>query len=171
VVTLEDVRVPAGQILGGEGQGFKIAMVSLDNGRIGVAGQAVGIAQAALDEAVKYAKQRHVFGKPLAEMQAIQFMLANMEVRIQAARMMALKAAWMKDQGLAYTREAAMAKLVASEMVQKVTHDAIQIHGGYGYMKEYPVERYARDARITEIYEGTSEIQRLVIARALLRDD
>jgi alkylation response protein AidB-like acyl-CoA dehydrogenase len=171
VVTLEDVHVPANQLLGEEGQGFKIAMMSLDNGRLGVGAQAVGIAQAALDEALKYAKERHAFGKPLGEQQAIQFMLAEMDVSIQAARLLVHRAAWLKDEGLPHTREAAMAKLYASEMAQRVTHDALQIHGGYGYMTEYPVERYARDARITEIYEGTSEIQRIVIARSFLRED
>lgn len=171
VVTLEDVRVGADQLLGKEGQGFKIAMIGLDNGRLGVGAQAVGIAQASLDEAVKYAKERHAFGKPLAEQQAIQFMLAGMEMEIQAARLLVHRAAWLKDADRPHNREAAMAKLYASEMAQRVTHDAVQIHGGYGYMKEYPVERYARDARITEIYEGTSEIQRIVIARSLLRDE
>ncbi|MBU1699728.1 MAG: acyl-CoA dehydrogenase [Candidatus Eisenbacteria bacterium] len=171
VVHLDNVRVAADHLLGGEGEGFKIAMASLDNGRLGVGAQAVGIAQAALDEAVKYAKEREAFGRPLAEKQAIQFMVAEMETSLQAARLLIHRAAWMKDENRPYSKEAAMAKLFAAEMVQSVTHDAIQIHGGYGYMKEYPVERYARDARITEIYEGASEIQRIVIARSLLKED
>ncbi|MBD3334950.1 MAG: acyl-CoA dehydrogenase [Candidatus Eisenbacteria bacterium] len=170
-MTLEDVRVKADQLLGEEGEGFRIAMMSLDNGRLGVGAQAVGIAQAALDEAVKYARERLAFGKPLAALQAVQNMVAEMDTEVRAARMMVLRAAWMKDEGLPFTKEAAMAKLYAAEMAQRVTHDALQIHGGYGYMKEYPVERYARDARITEIYEGASEIQRIVIARSLLRDE
>jgi alkylation response protein AidB-like acyl-CoA dehydrogenase len=170
VVTLEDVRIGADHLLGREGEGFKIAMASLDNGRLGVAAQAVGIAESAFREALRYAKVRRAFGKPLAEHQAIQFMLAEMSTRIEAARLLYLRAAWLKDTGQEFTREAAMAKLYAAEMAQKVTHDALQIHGGYGYMREYPVERYARDARITEIYEGTSEIQRLVIARSYLRE-
>ena len=170
LVRIENARVGVGQRLGAEGQGFKIAMVSLDNGRLGVGAQAVGIGQAACDEALKYVMQRRSFGKRLADHQAVQSMLAEMETGLQAARLLVLRAAWLKDEGRPQTKEAAMAKLFASEVAQRVTHDALQIHGGYGYMTEYPVERYARDARITEIYEGTSEIQRLVIARALLRD-
>jgi alkylation response protein AidB-like acyl-CoA dehydrogenase len=171
LVTLENVPVAADHLLGKEGEGFRIAMASLDNGRLGVGAQATGIAQAALNEAVSYAKEREAFGRPLADLQAIQFMLAEMETSVQAARLLIHRAAWLKDEGRPYSKEAAMAKLFAAEMAQRVTHDAIQVHGGYGYMKEYPVERYARDARITEIYEGASEIQRIVIARSLLRGD
>jgi butyryl-CoA dehydrogenase len=169
-IILEDCRVPAANRLGEEGDGFKIAMKSLDSGRIGVGAQAVGIAAAALDEAIAYAKVRTQFGHPLVHFDGIQGKLAMMGTRLEAARMMVRHAAWLKDQGVAYSRQAAMAKLFASEMATFVTHQAMQIHGGYGYMKEYPVERYARDARVTEIYEGTSEMQRLVIARSLLRD-
>ena len=169
-VILEDCRVPAASRLGEEGTGFKIAMKSLDSGRIGVGAQAVGIAAAALDEAIAYAKVRTQFGHPLVHFDGIQATLAMMGTRLTAARVMVRHAAWLKDQGGPYTREAAMAKLFASEMSTWVTHQALQIHGGYGYMKEYPVERYYRDARVTEIYEGTSEMQRRVIARSLLRD-
>jgi butyryl-CoA dehydrogenase len=167
-IVLEECRIPAGQRLGAEGEGFKIAMTSLDNGRIGVGAQAVGIAQGALDEAVRYARERHQFGKPLAEFQAIQFMLADMATQIDAARMLVRHAAWLGDAGKPHIKEAAMAKLYSSQMATRVTHAALQIHGGYGYIKEYPVERYYRDARITEIYEGTSEMQKLVIARQIL---
>lgn len=167
-IVLEGCRVPADQRLGAEGEGFKVAMSALDNGRIGVAAQALGIAEGACDEAVKYAKTRQQFGQPIAEFQAIQFHIADMSTQIEAARALIRRAAWMKDSNLPLTKEAAMAKLFASEMATKVCHTALQIHGGYGYIKEYPVERYYRDARITEIYEGTSEMQRLVIARQLL---
>lgn len=165
----EDCRVPVENRLGQENKGFKVAMTSLDNGRIGVAAQAVGIAQAALGEAVAYAKQRHQFGHPLVHFQAIQSKLAEMATRVEAARMLVQRAAWLKDQGRGYTHAAAMAKVYASEAATWVAHQALQIHGGYGYMKEYPVERYYRDARVTEIYEGTSEMQRIVIARGLLK--
>lgn len=144
-------------------------MQSLDNGRIGVGAQAVGIAQGALEAAVHYAGTRRQFEQPLFEFQAVQFMLADMKTEIEGARLLVQHAAWLKDQGLPLTKESAMAKLFASRMATRVTHSAVQIHGGYGYIREYPVERYYRDARITEIYEGTSEMQRLVIARALLR--
>ncbi|HLX10681.1 MAG TPA: acyl-CoA dehydrogenase family protein, partial [Thermoanaerobaculia bacterium] len=150
--------------LGAEGEGFKIAMATLDGGRIGIAAQAVGIAQAALEDALAYAQQREQFGQRLAEFQAIQFYLADMATEIDAARLLTWKAAWTKDQGKRYTLEAAQAKLFASEMAQRVTNKALQIHGGYGYSREYNVERYFRDARITEIYEGTSEVQKMVIA-------
>ncbi|HEX4955671.1 MAG TPA: acyl-CoA dehydrogenase [Thermoanaerobaculia bacterium] len=159
-----DMRIPADQRLGQDGEGFKVAMSTLDGGRIGIAAQAVGIAQAALDEALAYARQREQFGQPLSSFQAIQFYLADMQTEVDAARLMTWKAAWLKDNGKRYTLEAAQAKLFASEMAQRVTNKALQIHGGYGYTKEYNVERYFRDARITEIYEGTSEIQRMVIA-------
>jgi butyryl-CoA dehydrogenase len=163
-LVFEEVRVPAGQRLGEEGEGFKIAMATLDGGRIGIAAQAVGIAQAALEDALAYAPQRQQFGQPLSEFQAIQFYLADMSTEIDAARLLTWKAAWAKDQGRRYTLEAAQAKLFASEMAQRVTNKALQIHGGYGYSREYNVERYFRDARITEIYEGTSEVQKMVIA-------
>lgn len=169
-LTLEDLRVPADQRLGGEGDGFKIAMSMLDAGRIGVAAQALGVMTAAFEEAAKYAQQRHAFGGPIAKIQAVQFKLAEMERRVQCSRLLLHKAAWLRDTGQPYTRAASMAKLYASEAATWVTHQAIQVHGGYGYVKEYAVERYYRDARVMEIYEGTSEIQRLVIARSLLKD-
>ncbi len=169
-ISLEDLRVPAGQRLGAEGDGFKIAMSMLDAGRIGVGAQALGVMRAAFDDAVRYAQQRTAFGAPLAKLQAVQFKLAEMERRIQASRLLIQRAAWLRDSERPYTREAAMAKLYASEAATWVTHQAIQVHGGYGYVKEYAVERYYRDARVMEIYEGASEIQRLVIARSLLKD-
>ena len=167
-VHFENCRVPASALVGEEGIGFRVAMQALDNGRIGVGSQAVGIAQGALEEAVAYAKERVAFGKPVAEHQAIQFMLADMDTEISAARNLVRHAAWRKDMGLSHGKEAAMAKLFASEMSHRVVHHAVQIHGGSGYIKEYPVERYYRDQRITEIYEGTSEMQRIVISRAVL---
>ncbi len=167
-VFFEDCRVPAANRLGDEGMGFKIAMHALDSGRIGVGAQALGIATAAFEEARRYAKERQQFGHPLVHFQAIQNKLADMATRLEAARLLVHHAAWLKDQGKPYSRAAAQAKLFASESATWVTHQALQIHGGYGYMKEYPVERYYRDARVTEIYEGTSEMQRLVIARTLL---
>lgn len=167
-VFFEDCRVPAENLIGKEGEGFKIAMMSLDNGRIGVGSQALGIARAAFEEAVRYAKERKQFGHPLVHFQAIQNKLADMGTRIKAARLLVQQAAWMKDQSVPFSCQAAMAKVYASEMATWVTHQSAQIFGGYGYMKEYPVERYYRDARVTEIYEGTSEMQRLVIARSLL---
>ena len=169
-LSLEDLRVPADQRLGEEGEGFKIAMSMLDAGRIGVGAQALGVMRAAFGEAVRYAQIRKAFGQAIAKIQAMQFKLAEMERRIQCARLLIQRAAWLKDTGQPYTREAAMAKLHASEAATWVTHAAIQVHGGYGYVKEYAVERYYRDARVMEIYEGTSEIQRLVIARSLLKD-
>ncbi len=169
-LSLMDLKVPVSQRLGAEGEGFRIAMSVLDTGRIGVAAQAIGVMQAAFEEAVRYAQQRQAFGGPLARIQAVQFKLAEMERRIQGARLLMQRASWLKDTGRPFTREAAMAKLVASEAATWVTHQAIQIHGGYGYVKEYAVERYYRDARVMEIYEGASEIQRLVIARSLLKD-
>ena len=169
-LTLEDLRVPAEQRLGEEGDGFKIAMGMLDAGRIGVAAQALGVMRAAFEEAVHYAQQRRAFGNPLAKLQAVQFKLAEMERRIQCARLLIQRAAWLKDVERPYSREASMAKLYASEAATWVSHQAIQIHGGYGYVKEYAVERYYRDVRVMEIYEGASEIQRLVIARSLLKD-
>ena len=165
----EDVVLPERFRLGGEGEGFKVAMQTLDGGRIGIAGQALGIAQAAYEEAVAYAKERKAFGQPITQFQAIQFMLADMATEIDAARLLLWRAAWMKDRGVRHSAESAMAKLYASEMCERVTSKAIQVHGGYGYVKEYDVERHWRDSRITQIYEGTSEIQRLVIAASVLR--
>ncbi|HET8732414.1 MAG TPA: acyl-CoA dehydrogenase [Anaeromyxobacteraceae bacterium] len=165
----EDVVLPERFRLGGEGDGFKVAMQTLDGGRIGIAGQALGIAQAAYEEAVAYAKERKAFGQPITQFQAIQFMLADMATEIDAARLLVWRAAWMKDRGVRHSAESAMAKLYASEMCERVTSKAIQVHGGYGYVKEYDVERHWRDSRITEIYEGTSEIQRLVIAASVLK--
>jgi alkylation response protein AidB-like acyl-CoA dehydrogenase len=159
-----DCRVPAANRLGAEGEGFKVAMSTLDGGRVGIAAQAVGIAQVAFEEAQSYATEREQFGRPIADFQAIQFYLADMVTELDAARLLTWKAAWAKDRGRRYTLEAAQAKLFASEMAQRVTNKALQIHGGYGYTREYNVERHFRDARITEIYEGTSEIQKLVIA-------
>jgi butyryl-CoA dehydrogenase len=169
-VHFEDCRVPSANVLGQEGQGFKIAMSTLDGGRIGIAGQAVGIAQAAFEAARDYARQRTAFGKPIADFQGLQWMLADMRTRIEAARLLTWQAAALKDAGRPYSLQASMAKLFASETAMWVTTRAIQIHGGYGYMRESAVQRYFRDAKITEIYEGTSEIQRLVISRHLLRD-
>ena len=164
-----DCRIPKENLLGKEGAGFKIAMATLDGGRIGIAAQAVGIAQAALEESIKYSKERVQFGRPIATKQAIQWMIADMAARIEASRLLLYRAAAAKDAGKRYSYEAAMAKLVASETAMDVTTKAIQIHGGYGYTKDYPVERFFRDAKITEIYEGTSEVQRMVISGTLLR--
>lgn len=164
-----DVVVPKENRIGEDGFGFKFAMKTLDGGRIGIAAQALGIAAGAYDFALAYSKERKTFGKPISNHQAIQFKLADMEVEIEAARLLTYKAAWTKDQGLPYGKEAAMAKLHTSEVAMKHTVEAVQIHGGYGYVKEYHVERLMRDAKITQIYEGTSEIQRLVIAREVLK--
>ncbi len=163
-----DVVVPADRVIGELHRGFRIAMATLDGGRIGIAAQAVGIAQAAYDVARRYAQERQAFGHAIADFQAIQHKLANMSMEIDAARLLTLRAAWLKDQGRPHTEAGAKAKLFASEMARRQTAEAIQVLGGYGYTKEFPVERYYRDAKITEIYEGTSEIQRLVIARELL---
>jgi butyryl-CoA dehydrogenase len=168
-VFFENCAVPDANVLGAPGDGFKIAMATLDGGRIGIACQAIGIARAALDTSVAYAKERKSFGVAIAQHQAIQFMLADMATQVEAARLLAWRAAKMKDQGVRHTAESSIAKLYASEMATRVTHKAIQIHGGYGYSTEFPVERHYRDARITEIYEGTSEIQRMVIAGSLLK--
>jgi alkylation response protein AidB-like acyl-CoA dehydrogenase len=167
-IIMEDCRVPKENLLGKEGEGFKIAMKTLDGGRIGIAAQALGIAQGSLEAAIKYSKERVQFGQPIAKFQAIQFMLADMETRINAARLLTYQAAWKKDQQQNFSSEAAMAKLYASETAVFASSQAVQIYGGYGYLKDYPVERFMRDSKITEIYEGTSEIQRLVIARGLL---
>ena len=166
---LEDCRVPVENRLFDEGHGFRVAMQTLDGGRIGVAAQAIGIAQAALDSAVRYARERVQFGKPIAEFQAIQWMIADTKAQIEGARLLTLRAAWLRDRGVAHGPEAAMAKLLASAAAREAADRAVQIHGGYGYTKEFDVERYYRDAKVTELYEGTSEIQRIVIANALLR--
>jgi butyryl-CoA dehydrogenase len=167
-VILTDCHLPKEALLGGENEGFVNALKILDAGRIGIGSMAVGIAQGAFEESVKYAKERVQFAKPIAELQAIQFMLADMTMRIDAARTLVRRAAWLKDQGMPFKKEAAMAKLYASEMSSFVTNKAVQVHGGYGYIADYPVERMLRDAKLTEIGEGTSEIQRIVIARELL---
>jgi butyryl-CoA dehydrogenase len=166
----DGLRVPARQRLGEEGEGFKIAMSTLDGGRIGIAAQAVGIAQGAFEAALAYAKERKQFGRPIADFQAIQFYLADMAMELDAARLLVYKAAWAKTAQKRYSLEAAQAKLFASEMAQRVTNKALQIHGGYGYTRDYDVERFFRDARITEIYEGTSEIQKMVIADWILKE-
>ncbi len=168
-IFFENVKVPKEMVLGTEGNGFKIAMATLDGGRIGIASQALGIAVAAHEKAIAYAKERKAFKTPIANLQAIQFMLADMATEIDAARLLTLRAAHLKDKGVRHSAESAACKLYASEMATRVTHKAIQIHGGYGYTTEYGVERHYRDARITEIYEGTSEIQRIVIASSLLK--
>jgi butyryl-CoA dehydrogenase len=164
-----DCEVPVTNRIGNEGQGYKVALSTLDGGRIGIAAQATGIAQDAFEAALKYSKERLAFGHPIAEFQAIQFMLADMSTEIAAARLLIRKAAWKQDTGARFSMDAAMAKLFASEMATRVAHKALQIHGGNGYSREYPVERNYRDARITEIYEGTSEIQRLVISSWALK--
>ncbi len=164
-----DSRVPADRLLGEEGRGFQIAMEALNGGRISVGAQAVGIARVALEESIAYSRERRTFGKPIGAHQAIQFMIADMATEVDAARLLTRRAAVLKDQGRPYIREAAMAKLYASEVAMRVTTKNVQIHGGYGYVREYPAERHFRDAKITEIYEGTSEIQRLVIARTFLK--
>ncbi len=168
-LSFTDCEVPAENRLGEEGEGYKIALSTLDGGRIGIASQAVGIAQGAFEAALAYSRQRQAFGHPISDFQAIRFMLADMATEIEAARMLARHAAWKQDCGSRFSLEASEAKLFASEMATRVTHKAIQIHGGNGYSREYPVERMYRDARVTEIYEGTSEIQRLVIASWALR--
>ena len=168
-VFFEGCEVPESAVVGQVGEGFKVAMATLDGGRIGIAAQALGIARAALDVSVTYAKERKSFGVPIAQHQAIQFMLSDMATELDAARLLTWRAAAMKDQGVRHSMQSAEAKLYASEMATRVAHKAIQIHGGYGYSTEFPVERHYRDARITEIYEGTSEIQRIVIAASLLR--
>ena len=168
-VFLKDCRIPKENLLGGEGQGFKIAMATLDGGRIGIAAQALGIAQSALDESVKYARERVQFGKPIGTFQAIQWMLANMATEVQASRYLVYNAAWTYDQGMPYSSQAAMAKLFASETASRQTDRAIQVHGGIGYIKGTKVERLYRDAKITEIYEGTSEVMRMVIGGGLMR--
>lgn len=165
----EDAKVPRENLLGKEGQGFHIAMSLLDGGRIGIGAQAVGIAQAAFDAAREYTQQREQFGRQIAEFQAVQFMLADMATQIEAARLLVYQAAYRKEHGLDHSKQASMAKVFAADTAMKVAVDAVQLYGGYGYMQEYPVERYMRDAKATQIYEGTNQIQRLVIARQLLK--
>lgn len=169
-VNFEDVRVPLENRLGEEGQGFKIAMMTLDGGRNGIAAQALGIAQGAFDHARDYAKERNQFGKPIAALQAIQFKLADMATKIEAARLLTYQAAWLEDQGLPYGKASAMSKVFAGDIAMEVTTEAVQVFGGYGYTREYPVERFMRDAKITQIYEGTNEIQRVVISNYLLKE-
>jgi alkylation response protein AidB-like acyl-CoA dehydrogenase len=164
-LTFEECEIPADQLLGKEGEGFKLAMMALDGGRIGIASQACGVARAALEASVRYTKDRKAFNQPIAEFQAPRFMMADMKVQLSAAELLTFRAAHLKEQGRPFTREASMAKLYASEMANRVCDKAVQLHGGYGYIDEFPVERYFRDARVQTIYEGTSEVQRMVIAR------
>lgn len=168
-IMFEDCRIPVENLLGEEGQGFKVAMQTLDGGRNGIAAQAVGIAQGALDASVEYARERHQFGKPIAAQQGIGFKLADMATDVEAARLLTYQAAWLESEGLPYGKESAMSKVFAGDTAMKVTTEAVQVFGGYGYTKDYPVERYMRDAKITQIYEGTQEIQRLVISRMLTK--
>ncbi len=168
-LTFENCEVGEDALLGGQGSGFKLAMVALDGGRVGIASQACGVGRAAVDASVKYVKERHAFGQPIAEFQALRFMLADMTTQQQTAELLTWRAASLKERKLPFTREASMAKLFASEMSNRVCDKAVQLHGGYGYIDEFPVERYLRDARVQTIYEGTSEIQRLVIAREVLK--
>jgi alkylation response protein AidB-like acyl-CoA dehydrogenase len=167
-VTFEEVRVPLENLLGEEGRGLQQTLATLDSGRIGIGALALGLAQAAYEEAVKYAHERHTFGKAIAQHQAVQWMIADAATEIQAARLMVYWAAWLKELGRPYTKEAAMAKLFATEVSERVCRNAIQVHGGYGYSREFEVERIYRDTRLMTIGEGTSEIQRLVIARHVL---
>lgn len=166
-LVMEDVHVPLENLLGKKGEGFKQFLVTLDGGRIGIGAMAVGVAQAAYEKALQYAKERQQFGRPISQFQAIQFKLADMAMKIELARNMVYKAAWLKDQGRPFSKEASMCKLYASEIAMEVADQAVQIHGGYGYMREYEVERYMRDAKLLEIGEGTSEVQRMVIARLI----
>jgi len=168
-ITFESCKVPAENLVWEEGKGFNFAMNTLNGGRIGIAAQAIGIAEASLDASIKYSQERKAFGREISKFQAIQFMIADMAVKVDAAKMLTFKAAALKDAGKPYVTEAAMAKLYSSKISVECALDAIQIHGGYGYVREYLVERYLRDSKITEIYEGTSEIQRIVIARSLLK--
>jgi hypothetical protein len=168
-LSFTDCEVPVGNRIGNEGEGYKVALSTLDGGRIGIAAQATGIAQGALEQALEYAKQRQAFGHPIADFQAIQFMLADMATEIDAARLLTLRAASMKDAGMKTTQESSMAKLYASEVAVRCANEGVQIHGGYGFIKDYPAEKYYRDVKLCTIGEGTSEIQRLVIARQLLK--
>ena len=165
----EDCRIPKENLLGQQGKGFAIAMKTLDGGRVGIAAQALGIAQGAMDETIKYTKERKQFGRSISQFQNTQFQMADMETKVQAARLLVRSAHWKKDNGMPYSVDAAMAKLFAAETAMEVTTKAVQLHGGYGYTREYPVERMMRDAKITEIYEGTSEVQRMVIAGKLFK--
>ena len=165
----QDVKIPAAHLLGKEGEGFKIAMMTLDGGRVGVGAQALGIAEGAFHHALTYATERVQFGKPIAKFQAVSFLLADMKAKIEAARYLVYKAAYSMNQGGSYSMDAAIAKKVASDVAMQVTTDAVQIFGGYGFTREYPVERYMRDAKITQIYEGTTQVQQMVISGALLR--
>jgi alkylation response protein AidB-like acyl-CoA dehydrogenase len=168
-LTFENCEIPGDALLGKEGDGFKLAMIALDGGRIGISAQACGIARAAIEASVRYAKERKAFGQPIAEFQALRFMMADMQTQLDAAELLCLRAASLKEAKRPFSREASMAKLFASEMCNRVCDRALQIHGGYGYLDEFPVERYLRDARVTTIYEGTSEVQRLVIAREVIK--
>ncbi len=168
-LTFENCELGLDALLGREGDGFKLAMIALDGGRIGISAQACGVARAAIEASVRYAKDRRAFGQPIAEFQALRFMFADMQTQLEAAELLCFRAAFLKEAGKPFTREASMAKLFASEMSNKVCDRAVQIHGGYGYLDEFPVERYLRDARVQTIYEGTSEVQRLVIAREVIR--
>jgi acyl-CoA dehydrogenase len=168
-LVFEECVLPEAALLGGEGEGFKLAMMALDGGRIGIASQACGVARAALEASLRYVRERRAFGQPIGEFQAVRFMLANIKTELSAAEALTLRAAWRKEQQRSFTQEASMAKLFASEMANRACDKAVQLHGGYGYIDEFPVERYLRDARVQTIYEGTSEIQRVVIARELLR--
>jgi butyryl-CoA dehydrogenase len=169
-MSFEDVRVPLDNLLGVEGQGFYQTMETLDAGRIGIGALSIGLAQAAYEEAIKYATQRRAFGKPISDHQAIQWMIADAAVEIEAARLLIYKAAWLRDQGRDFSKAAAMGKLFASEIAERVCRNAIQIHGSYGYSREFPVERLYRDERLMTIGEGTSEVQRMVIARKVLKE-
>jgi alkylation response protein AidB-like acyl-CoA dehydrogenase len=169
-LTFEDCEIPKKNLLAAEGDGFKLAMSALDGGRIGIASQACGVASAALEASLRYSKERTAFGARIAEFQAIRWFLANIGTDLSAARALTLRAASRKERGQPFTREASMAKLFASEMAYRACDRAVQIHGGYGYIDEFPVERYLRDARVQTLYEGTSEIQRLVIAREVLKE-
>jgi len=170
-IVLDECVVPAENLLGKEGEGFKIAMGTLDGGRIGIAAQAIGIASAALEESLAYSRSREAFGRPIADFQAIQWKLADMATEIEAARLLAYRAAWTRDNRDRCSLETSMAKLFASEACMRAAKEGVQIHGGYGYINEYTVERLFRDAKITEIYEGTSEVQRMVISKEILRED
>jgi hypothetical protein len=168
-LTFDECRIPKRNLLGRPGEGFRIALTALDGGRIGIASQAIGIARSALESAISYARERKQFGQPIAEFQAIRCMLADAATELDAAQLLAFRAACLKEQGKTFTREASMAKVFASEAANRACHSAVQVLGGYGYIREYPVERHLRDIRVTTIYEGTSEIQRIVISRALGR--
>lgn len=168
-LSFENCEIPLENLLGAEGEGFRWAMMALDGGRIGIASQAIGIARSAMEVAIAYTKERHAFGQPIADFQATRFKLADMNVELEASSLLTLRAAWLKENGRPFTLEASMAKLFSSEAANRAVAQAVQLHGGYGYVDEFPVERHLRDARVTTIYEGTSDIQRVVIAREILR--